>query len=109
MSDGSVIYVLDLGQLSDSQQSQLFCQHSTVGCSDFHFFSYFWKIYPSLLTLGPKSSENVKKNYFLFSLFVRIFSDFFENLYFFLTFQNQFSKSVLNQSLWNFHGIIFDK
>ncbi len=35
-----------------------------LGCSDFHFFHIFGNVSPSLLSLGPKSSENVEKNNF---------------------------------------------
>ncbi len=32
-----------------------------LGCSDFHFFSYFWEYLPFPLYLGTQVSENVKK------------------------------------------------
>ncbi len=64
------------------------CGGAYKGAVIFTFFHISESVSPSLFSLGPKSSENVKKNKFIFSRFVQIFLDFFENLYFFRNFQN---------------------
>ncbi len=60
----------------------------TLGCSDFYFFSYSWECLTFPLFLGTQEFRKCLKNYFFFSRFVRIFSNIFEYLYFFRTFQN---------------------
>ncbi len=78
-----------------------------LGCSDFHFFHISGNVSPSLFSLGPKSSENVKKAYFSSAVLFKFFRTFRKSIFF-----PNFSKlifEVSNRSLRNFQGIIFDK
>jgi hypothetical protein len=71
------------------------------------FFHISVNVYPSLLSLEPKSSENVIKN--SLEPFCLNFFDFFENLQFSDIFKINFPSQLQNQSLENFQGIIFDE
>jgi hypothetical protein len=60
-----------------------------VGCSDFPFFSYFWESLTFPLFLGTQEFRKcIKKTNFSSAVLSEFFADFFENLYFFWTFQN---------------------
>ncbi len=80
-----------------------------LGCSDFHIFSESYQFYPIPVFLRTLRFRKYQKKDCHFCHLGRIFFYFFKNPYFFLNFQNQFSKSVFNQSLQNLQGIIFDK
>ncbi len=73
-----------------------------------HFFTKLPSLTHSCLPLDP-SVQKISKKDCHFCHFGCIFFYFFKNLLFFRTFQNQFYKSVLNQSLQKFQGVIFDK
>ncbi len=80
-----------------------------LGCSDFHISSQSYQFSPIPAFLRTIVFRKYQKKRLSLLLFQPNFFDFFKNLYFFWTCQNQFSKSVLNQYLQNFQGIIFDK
>ncbi len=80
-----------------------------LGCSDFHIFSQSCQVSPIPAFFRTLVFRKYQKKDCHFCHLGRILFYFFKNLYFFRNFQNQFSKSVFNQSSWNFEGIIFDK
>ncbi len=91
-----------------SENNEFSYETSRIGCSDFNFFSESYQVSPIPAFLRTLVFRKYKKEDCHFFHLGRIFFYFFNNLYFFRNFQNQFSKSVSNQSLWNFQGIIFD-
>jgi hypothetical protein len=69
---------------------RLLVGHWTVGCSDFHFFSYFWENLPFPLFLGTQEFRKCKKTNFssavlseFFPAFLKIciFSELFKTIF----------------------------
>jgi hypothetical protein len=74
-----------------------------VGCSDFHFFSYFWEVLTFPFFLGTQEFRKCKKNHFSSAVLSEFFWTF-SKIYIFPNFSKLIFKVSIQQIFTKFSG-----